>query len=709
MGAGVCVWAGVALPAPATLVVTAAAVIVATARRDRRAAAAVLLVIGGAGGERVHGDDAGTPLRSGPVTLVATAVSDPSGPLDAPWLVIEPVRLLEGARWVPVSDLSRVMVLGPIPSDVAAGEPVLVTGSGRPAGFRVRAGSIGGVIEARTVERLGESSSIVFRVGNRLRARVLGGLDRAAARPEGALLSGFLIGDIRRLPDSDVEALRLAGLSHFVAVSGSNVALFLLAWWLITAPLGWGPRGRAVLGLIGLAVFVVVTRWEPSVVRAAGMAGIVLVGRLAGFPIRPWTGLGVAVAGLVLLDAGIVHDVGFQLSVAATAGILLVAPMAASRRPRWIWATLLATVAAQAAVAPLLLHHFGTVPLLAPATNLVAAPVVAFATSIGGLGAVTHLGFLVDAGARLAGVVLGIARGAAGLPQLSIVGVLVLGLGGLAAARLRPVRPAAAVAAVVIVLASLIPSRPPGAPTAVFLDVGQGDSALLLGPSGETVLIDGGPDPAVLRDHLRDRAIRRIDLLIVSHRHSDHAGGLQGIGSVAWVGRVWHPPQLGEGSALDTVIAELAASGAVVESPAVGTRATVGAFSIEVLAPLRRYASPNDGSLVLRVEAAGASIVFSGDIEAVAQRELGPLQADVLKVPHQGAATSDLEWIRESAPRIAVISVGPNDFGHPSDLVVAALEEVGAIVHRTDREGTVVVRLDRVGATLLDGALPSTP
>ncbi|HSM02056.1 MAG TPA: ComEC/Rec2 family competence protein [Acidimicrobiia bacterium] len=691
------------LPARTTLVIAAAAAIAATARRDRRvAAAAILMVIGGVAGTRAHGD-VGTPLESGPVTLLGTAASDPSGPLDDPWFVFEPVRVLDGAEWAQASDMARLLVRGPIPNDLAAGEPALVVGSGRPAAFRVRAGSIGGVIEAHTVDRLGASSSVVFRIGNRLRTRVLGGLDRAATRPEGALLSGFLIGDVRRLPAPDVEALRLAGLSHFVAVSGSNVALFLLAWWLVTAPLGRGPRGRALLGLIGLAVFVVVTRWEPSVVRAAGMAGIVLVGRVAGFPVRPWTALGVAVAVLVVLDAGVVADVGFQLSVAATAGILASAAVGADRRPRWIWTTLRATLAAQAAVAPLLLHHFGTVPLLAPATNLVAAPVVALATSIGGLGAVTHLGLLVDAGLRLAGVVLAIARGAAGLPQLTTGGVLVLGLGALAALRLRPMRPVAAVAGVLVVLASLIPSGPPSVPTAVFLDVGQGDAALLLGPSGETVLIDGGPDPAVLREHLRDRSIRRIDLLVISHRHADHAGGLQGIASATRVGRVWHPPQLGEGSVLDAVVAELAASGALVESPAVGTRATVGAFSIEVLAPLRRYVSPNDGSLVLRVEAAGASIVFSGDIEAVAQRELGPLRADVLKVPHQGAVTSDLEWLRESAPLVAVISVGTNDFGHPSDLVIAALEAAGAIVHRTDRDGSVVVRLDRVAA------LPSAP
>lgn len=691
------VWIGAAGPSKPVAVVAVAVAAAAAARRSRPIlGAALLLVLGAWVGRAADGGGEAAPLEPGSAALQGIAVTDPRGPGDAPWMVIQPIAELDGDRWVEARHLARVLVRGPVPADLSAGEPVFLVGSGRPAAFRIRAGWIGGVVDARRIDRLGEADSVLLRVGNRLRSQVLGGLDGAAMRPEGALLAGFLIGDVRRLPEPDSEALRLAGLSHFVAVSGSNVALFLLAWWLVTAPLGWGPRARAALGLVGLAVFVVVTRWEASVVRAAAMAGIVLAGRLAGVPIRPWTALGAAVTGLVVLDASIVDDVGFQLSVAATGGILLAAPIPSGRRPKWAWATLVATIAAQAAVAPLLLHHFGSMPLLAPATNLVAAPIVGFATAIGGAGAVAHIGPLVDLGAFAAGVVLGIARGAAGLPQLTLVGVIGLGIAGLAAVGSRRVRPVAAVAATVVVLASLVPSGPPAAPTVVFLDVGQGDASLLLGPSGEVILIDGGPDPAVLREHLRSRSIRRIDLLVVSHRHADHTAGLEGITAVARVDRVWYPPQLGEGSPLDAMVAEAVRSGAAVEVPAVGSRATLGGFSIEVIAPLRRYVSPNDGSLVLRVEAAGASVLFSGDIEAVAQAELGPLPADVLKVPHQGSATSDLGWIRNSAPRVAVISVGPNEFGHPSDLVIAALREAGAVVRRTDQEGTIVVRLDRV-------------
>jgi competence protein ComEC len=223
--------------------------------------------------------------------------------------------------------------------------------------------------------------------------------------------------------------------------------------------------------------------------------------------------------------------------------------------------------------------------------------------------------------------------------------------------------------------------------------VGQGDAILLWGPAGEVILVDGGPDPAVLRRALLDRGVQRIDLLVVTHSHADHLSGLEEITRWAAVGRLWHSGQ--EGEAFDALLEEMTAAGVPAEVPAVGWTAQVGAFRLDVLGPVRRYESLNDGSLVLRVTAGGATLLLSGDVEAAAQADLGPLPADVLKVPHQGAATSDLEWLAASAGGVAVITVGPNDFGHPASEVVAALEAAGAMVHRTDQEGDVVIVLDR--------------
>jgi competence protein ComEC len=629
------------------------------------------------------------PLPEGPVRIVGTIVSAPAR------IVIVPDHLLAPSGWEPWRG-PRLQVAGLGEADV--GDRFVLSGDLRRRPRMQLGGPVVGDLEVLDGQRLASSSNPVVVAANALRLRVESGLRSVVHRPEGALVSGFLIGDVRRLPSDDYESLRLAGLSHFVVVSGSNVALFLAALWLATGPLGWSPRRRIIVGLVGVVVFAVVTRWEPSVLRASAMAAAVLGARLVGWHVSALRALSLAVTTLVVVTGSIVHDVGFQLSVAATAGIVLGAPLWVGRRPLWLWASLGASLSAQVAVAPLLLGHFGSIPIVSPLTNLVSAPLVAVATMTGGVGAVAGVSPLVEIAAAVAGVVLVVARSGAEVGQIGWTGFALALAVVLLAWRHRGVRGPVALISVLAVGLSLVPAGPPDRPVVRFLDVGQGDATLFQGPGGETILVDGGLDPRVLRSHLRERGIRRIDLLVISHRHADHSAGLVGITRTVPVALVWHPPQLGESSPLDLVVEEAVASGASAEVPSVGDRVGVGEFEITVLGPLRRYASPNDGSIVLLVEARGRRVLMTGDIEAIAQAELGPIPADVMKVPHQGAATSSLEWLDASRPAVAVISVGPNTFGHPSQDVIGVLGDGGAIVRRTDLDGTITIQLDAAPA-----------
>ncbi len=124
-----------------------------------------------------------------------------------------------------------------------------------------------------------------------------------------------------------------------------------------------------------------------------------------------------------------------------------------------------------------------------------------------------------------------------------------------------------------------------------------------------------------------------------------------------------------------------------------GDRGSLGDLRFDVLAPGRRYAAENDGSIVLWVAAAGATALLTGDVEAVAQGELPPLRPAILQVPHHGSATTDLRWLRETVGTVAVISVGPNTFGHPTQTVLDALAGTPARVFLTQRDGDVVIPL----------------
>lgn len=627
-------------------------------------------------------------IPTGRVAVTGLVLTDPMGD-DGARFTFRPTGMVDDGQWRAWAG-PRLEVRSP-ETPVLAGESALVSGvlSARPGA--VRGDPVAGRIRATAVEKAGNGDPL-FRFGNALRRRVDEGLAPFSG-PEAALVAGFLIGDTERLPDSDTDALRRSGLSHFVAVSGSNVALFLGAWWLVAGPLALGPRRRAAVGLVGLAVFVVVTRWEPSVVRAAAMAGLVLTGRLLSVPVGGWTALGGAVTLLVVSSPELIFDVGFQLSAAATAGVLAGAGLFDDRRPRWAWTALGATISAQIAVTALLLIHFGTVPLLSPVANLVAVPLVVASTALGGIGVATGLEPVTAVAVATAGVVLRIARVAGEWPQLGVLNVIAFSAIAAMASfhRLRPVAVLSAVG-----LAGLLLVGAPGAPRvpiAVFLDVGQGDATLLLGPTGETILVDGGPERRVLADALRRHGVRHIDLLVVSHPHADHVTGTLAALELIPVADIWYSGHPDQGEVLPGLLARAAELDVPAEIPKVGWSASIGEFELEVVGPLRRYASPNDASLVIVARVGPRSLLLSGDVEAIAQGELGPLPADIMKVPHQGAATSDPDWLGASAGDTAVISVGPNSFGHPSPEVIETLEAAGANVLRTDTEGDIVIPL----------------
>lgn len=677
--------AGLALP-----VVLGGAAMLLPRHRSRVLLAALLALSGWWSGDASAGREEAIlahPTPSGPVAMDVRLLGDP--------------RQGEYGWWaLGVPDPPEPGRPGSVPMLLAfqdrppgqARERIRVEGSRSSRAGRARGDPYSGVVRVDGAESMGREEVSWWTAGNLVRARAL---ERLRGRgPERALLAGFLVGDTTEVPDADLEAMRRTGLTHLVAVSGSNVSLFLTLTLVSAGPLAAGPRRRAVVGLCALVVLVVATRWESSVVRASVMAGLMLTGRVGGWALDAATALAVTVTGVVVLFGELATDVGFTLSVLATLGVLAGANLALGFLPRPVATALGATVGAQLAVAPVLLAVFGQIPLLSPLANLIAVPVVAVTTAVGAVAVALGWEWMIDLSSLGASVVLTVARVGAAWPQMAWTG-LALVLAGAALGLVRQWRPMVALAAAVVV-ATALTAGPAGLPRpgAVVLDVGQGDAILVASGDGRAMLVDGGPDPALLEEKLSGYGVASLDLVVLTHVHADHAAGLEAVLGRRPIGEMWLPTPPHATPASRAVSELVVAHGVHARPPPVGETVVFGDLTVEVLAPVRRYVSPNDQSIVLRISAGGGPrLLLTGDVETYAQADLEDVEAEVLKVPHQGAATSDVGWLRSVGAEWAIVSVGPNDFGHPSPEVLAALEASGARISRTDRDGDVAVPL----------------
>ena len=686
------------------------------------------------------------PSGPGPLTVSGTVASRPEPRDAAQTLVLEVDRLRHGGGWEDAR--ARVLVRVDRYQDWAYGDRVVARGDLRPvdpsSGYWAEYLGRQGIYHTleypgmQLVERPGQPD--LRRLIDDLRNRLDSVCASLMPEPQASLLAGILVGSRATMPPEFRDALNVTSTSHIVAVSGFNVTLLAAAAQLVALRF-LSRRKATLLSILVVWSYALLTGLPPSATRAALMATMALAAVLAGRGGDALSFLCFSGALMTALDPLVLYDLGFQLSFLATAGLVMLEPVLRrlmGRLPAWLSGSLSVTMAAQLATLPVLISNFQLVSLVSPLSNLLIAPVLPSLMGLGGatviLGAVfppvgdllapvtwLHLTYLVEVirwTARLPGA--SVATGSLGFAPVLLYYLLLLSIAVWPMAEIRIARDAVmaflgatprwllpgGMAALIAISGIAFSARPDGRTHIYFLDVGQGDAALIRGPDGHQVLVDGGPSPTSILGALGERlgfADRRLDAVILTGYEESRLNGLLEVIKRHPVGVVVQPaspPENGAGRAWSAVLAE---RGIPVVRAVPGLKIALGAGSqLEVVwAPVQGWeGSEQEATLVARLVSHGVNVVLPGDLALATQARIvramaGP--AEVLRVPRNGAAGSlDERFVQALSPRLAVVSLqAGNRQQNPSDSTVELLRS--STLLRTDLQGTVEISIDRDG------------
>jgi competence protein ComEC len=577
-----------------------------------------------------------------------------------------------------------------------------------------------------------QKPSFFFSFINRLRSKIKQNIARSLPPDQAALLTGIVLGDITALSEQIQQDFRTTGVSHILAVSGLNVGLLVSFFLLVFRFIRLSPKLQYLPLVAIIITYAFLTQGRPSVLRASAMAIIGLGAWLLGKKQDLIASL--SVAGLVLLiyNPFFLYDISFQLSFIATLSILLILPILQSLMeniPSILSLGLSVTLAAQLGVAPLLVYYFGQFSIISFLANLLIVPLAGFSLVLGFIAALTAFlsawlaKLIFFPTSLLLGLKIMVANLLAKLPGAAIfieqTNILILGSYYL----------------VLFLICSYLKSKKIKLKTSQmlfsflliltfsiwwqlsqtviirgiethFIDVGQGDAALLRTGERAVVLFDGGGGKFKAAQFLRSKGIRRLDMIILSHAHKDHLKGLLTIVETFPVKKVLDAGYPHSSNYYREFRKRLKRYGISYSKVKRGQQFLVGRkLKLTILHPPQQFlsgtgADVNNNSVVTKVNYEDFSLLMLGDIEKAGEKNLlqanQKIKSKVIKIAHHGSnRSSSVNFLRKVKPKIAIISVGKsNKYGHPSSIVLARLNRLGVKVYRTDKSGDVKIISD---------------
>lgn len=609
--------------------------------------------------------------------------------------------------------------------------------------FYLKTKKIYGIVTTKNTKRLKENNvNIISMIANKTANVIKNQSKKLLENKKACLLIGLLIGDTDEIDEETKEDFRNSNLTHMLAVSGLHVSYVLLAVNYIITKVKIHKKLSKIIVMLLILFFILVTGATPSVLRAGTMTIYLILGGIFYRRISVFSSLNLSLLVIIIMNPYCLFDVGLQLSYAGTIGIVYLYPIIKEKIYNKA-NSILITISANIVIIPIIMYNFNTILLTFFISNLLAGPIIGIIIILGFSIIIISLIFFPIANIfskilnLLIILFLNTVKACANLPFSKIFIItptlkfiflyycLLVFIIIKERIQIRiNIKLRNKVIATLIILVIINPIKyfsniKQSNLKIYFVDVGQGDSTCIVTPKNKIILIDGGGNSKdenydigkqILLPYLLDKKINKIDYCIVSHFDSDHCGGLMYILKNLKVKNIIIGNQYEEYENYKEFIKIAKDKKINIRVVEAGEKITIEKnLYIDVLWPINRKKmviqnAINNNSLVFKLRYINFSMLFTGDIEEIAEKEILDkykentefLKSTILKVAHHGSKTSSTkEFINIVKPKYAVIGVGKdNKFGHPSNVTIENLKTINTEIYRTDEMGEISINVN---------------